>query len=272
MDAGERSTLSDGLPIVIRGADALRRVAELVRWLRIILVDSPGRPPFVLTVPAGTDVDLPAGSRCVGIAAGGDAVNDLRRNVAVTDIIDTLFAPPMIRKVRIDPRTYTEIESIIEEMMQESAVRRSGYRAALLGLTIRFLVAVERCGCAGAQARAGAPRASIATRPSVWSMADVMRYVQDHYSEAFSLTKIAGRCALNTNSFSRAFKDAAGAPLFEYINKVRIARACALLKRTGKPVIEIAMDTGYNNISFFNRYFRRIMGMSPTQYRARAQR
>ena len=59
-------------------------------------------------------------------------------------------------------------------------------------------------------------------------------------------------------SFSREFKGLSGSPLFEFINKVRIHKACSLLKHSDASVTAIAMDVGYNNVSFFNRYFRRI--------------
>ena len=100
----------------------------------------------------------------------------------------------------------------------------------------------------------------------------MMEYVRGHYDEAFSLTDISSRCALSPASFSREFKRVAGRPLFEFINKVRIQKACSLLKYSHASVTAIAMDVGYNNVSFFNRYFRKTIGMAPTEYRAIAKR
>jgi AraC-like DNA-binding protein len=73
---------------------------------------------------------------------------------------------------------------------------------------------------------------------------------------------------MNITDFSRRFKDSAGCPLFEFINRQRISRACALLKSSGMSIIEIAEAVGYNNLSFFNRYFLRIIGLSPRAYRS----
>jgi AraC-like DNA-binding protein len=56
-------------------------------------------------------------------------------------------------------------------------------------------------------------------------------------------------------------------PLFEYINRTRIRKACLLLRQPGLPVTAIALDVGYNSVSFFNRYFRRVMNVSPREYR-----
>ena len=52
---------------------------------------------------------------------------------------------------------------------------------------------------------------------------------------------------------------------------VRIQKSCLLLKRSDMPILDVAYAVGYNNISFFNRYFRKIMKMSPREYRRYAQ-
>ncbi len=102
----------------------------------------------------------------------------------------------------------------------------------------------------------------------VWTVDDAKRYIEVNYAESFSLDWFVGKCAMNITDFSRRFKDSAGCPLFEFINRQRISRACALLKSSGMSIIEIAEAVGYNNLSFFNRYFLRIVGLSPRAYRS----
>ena len=103
-------------------------------------------------------------------------------------------------------------------------------------------------------------------------MEDVITYIQENYTQNISLDEIADRCALNRSYFSRAFHNAAGMPLFEFINRIRVRKSCILLKRTNQSIIDIAFATGYNNISFFNRYFKKIMKISPREYRNRAKK
>lgn len=102
----------------------------------------------------------------------------------------------------------------------------------------------------------------------VWSIADAIRYIELNYAESFSLDWFVSKCAMNVTDFSRRFKERAGCPLFEFINRQRVARACALLKSSGLSIIEISEAVGYNNLSFFNRYFLRITGASPREYRS----
>ncbi|GAB6090259.1 helix-turn-helix domain-containing protein [Spirochaeta dissipatitropha] len=103
----------------------------------------------------------------------------------------------------------------------------------------------------------------------VWTISDALIYIDRNFSRQFTLEFFTNRCALNSSSFSRLFKQSTDSSLFEYINQVRIRQACYLLKRSRSSILEIALSLGYNNISFFNRYFRRITGCSPSEYRRR---
>jgi AraC-like DNA-binding protein len=101
----------------------------------------------------------------------------------------------------------------------------------------------------------------------VASVAQIRDYIQENYTQNFNLQEMARSCGLNSSYFSRAFREAVGVPPFEFINRIRVQKACLLLKRTEMTILEIALTVGYNNISFFNRYFRKIMKMSPREYR-----
>ncbi|TFG79708.1 MAG: AraC family transcriptional regulator [Spirochaetales bacterium] len=116
--------------------------------------------------------------------------------------------------------------------------------------------------------------ASTRWRPpdGVWSVDDAIRYVEINYAETFSLEWFVSRCAMNVSDFSRRFKERSGCPLFEFINRQRVKRACTLLKSSDLPIIEVASVVGYNNLSFFNRYFLRIVGLSPRAYRGASAR
>ncbi len=106
----------------------------------------------------------------------------------------------------------------------------------------------------------------------VWSIGDAIRYIELNYAHRFNLEWFVARCAMNVTDFSRRFKERAGCPLFEFINRQRVARACALLKSSDLSIIDIAEAVGYNNLSFFNRYFLRITGLSPRAYRSGSAR
>jgi len=103
-------------------------------------------------------------------------------------------------------------------------------------------------------------------------MVNIITYIKDNYAKSFSLKELATRCGLNPSYFSRAFKQATGMPLFTFLNHLRVQKACMLLKRSNMPIIEVAYAVGYNNLSFFNRYFLKIIKMSPRDYKKYIQK
>jgi len=104
---------------------------------------------------------------------------------------------------------------------------------------------------------------------SAWQIRDLKEYLATHYSETVSLDQLAGKYGMSASHLSRIFSQTCGLTLFEYLNRLRIEKACHLLKHSELPVIDISATVGYNNLSFFNRYFRRITGMTPREYRFR---
>ena len=166
-----------------------------------------------------------------------------------------------ISSFRLNPAQIAELAAIASELAIEIEMREQAFEIAAVAKLVELFVRICRF------------RTNVGSGQwDVWNMNQVMSYVRERYDESFSLSFIAARCALSPTAFSREFKRVLGSPLFEFINKVRIQKACELLKHSRKTIIEIATDVGYNNVSFFNRYFRKIVSMSPTMYRSVAQR
>jgi len=110
-----------------------------------------------------------------------------------------------------------------------------------------------------------------ASKQIIWNISDIIHFIEDNFDSSFSLDELANRCALNSSYFSRSFKEYAGVPLFEYINRLRINRASLLLKSSDMTILDIAFSVGYNNVSFFNRYFKKLKMMSPGEYRRKVR-
>jgi len=108
---------------------------------------------------------------------------------------------------------------------------------------------------------------SLDKKHDIWSIVDLAEHLRNHYDNPLSLDEMASRCALNASYLSRSFKKKTGTTIFAYLNRVRIEKACHLLKSSSMTITEIAFSVGYNNISFFNRMFKRAMSLSPGEYR-----
>ncbi|MEX1056587.1 MAG: AraC family transcriptional regulator [Natronospirillum sp.] len=95
----------------------------------------------------------------------------------------------------------------------------------------------------------------------------VTEYVQNNFHGDIRLSKAAERVHMTDSTFSRFFKKNAGIGFSDYLNKLRIARACTLLRESELKIIAVCQECGYNNLSNFNRQFMREKGMTPTEYR-----
>jgi len=150
-------------------------------------------------------------------------------------------------------------------IIAELAVAEPGSEALAGAYALEFVIIAGRIAARGARFLGASGQ--WVEPDGVWCIDDAIRYIERNYAESFSLDWFVSRCAINVTDFSRRFKEKAGCPLFEFINRQRVARACALLKSSDLSIIDIAEAVGYNNLSFFNRYFLRIMGLSPRAYR-----
>jgi AraC-like DNA-binding protein len=111
------------------------------------------------------------------------------------------------------------------------------------------------------------PAAGRAPQVAAFDIGAVISYLRERSSEDLRLADIAKRFGVHPAYLSRVFSEREGVPLFEYLNRTRISKACALLKRSSMSVLEIAYAVGYNNLSHFNRVFKRIAGASPREFR-----
>lgn len=94
----------------------------------------------------------------------------------------------------------------------------------------------------------------------------VYKYIFDNFKSDVSLGMAAGQIGMNPSAFSRFFKRIHRKPFTRYLNEIRVGYACKLLLEGENNIAGAAYDSGFNNISNFNRQFRAIKNMSPTDY------
>jgi AraC-like DNA-binding protein len=94
----------------------------------------------------------------------------------------------------------------------------------------------------------------------------VMNFVMTNYSEDIKISKIAKLISLTEASFCRYFKSKTHKTFSQFLNEVRILNACKLLVDSNMTITQICYNTGYNNISHFNRQFKLITGLTAKEY------
>jgi AraC-like DNA-binding protein len=97
-----------------------------------------------------------------------------------------------------------------------------------------------------------------------------MSFIHVNYASSITLKQLADMASMSEGHFCRVFKAFTSYTPMEYIIKVRLRRAAELLLATDFKLINIAFDTGFNNVSYFIRAFRACFHCSPTEYRKSA--
>lgn len=94
-----------------------------------------------------------------------------------------------------------------------------------------------------------------------------VNYIVEHYSRNLSLEEVADYLGMQPTYFSKFFRQATGRRFVEFVNSLRVTRACDLLAHSRLSVTDICFEVGFTNISNFNRRFLALKGMTPSDYR-----
>lgn len=93
-------------------------------------------------------------------------------------------------------------------------------------------------------------------------------YIMRNFDKEITLNEVASEASMATTTFCNFFKTHYRMTFVEYLNTIRVAHVCKLLAEdSDRNVVEIAYECGFNNLANFNRQFKRLKGMSPTEYR-----
>ena len=92
-------------------------------------------------------------------------------------------------------------------------------------------------------------------------------YIKQNFQEPLTLEKIAAHVGISRSYLAQLFSTQLNRSVVEYIQTVRCDHAAYLLNTTSLPIIDIAMETGFNNRQHFTRTFGKLYGMPPHEYR-----
>jgi AraC-like DNA-binding protein len=95
----------------------------------------------------------------------------------------------------------------------------------------------------------------------------IIQVISTKYYEDISTKQMAELLHLTESSFCRFFQKHSQKPFKQYLNEYRIMKSCKLLKNTSESVENIAYQCGFNSQSFFNKTFKKELGVSPLYYR-----
>ena len=92
-------------------------------------------------------------------------------------------------------------------------------------------------------------------------------YILHNFKLQIKIEDIAAKLNMTQTSLCRYYKKQTGKTLVSFINEIRIKYACSLLRKTDKTIMEICFESGFNNVSYFNRQFKVVMNLTPLEYK-----
>ncbi len=177
-----------------------------------------------------------------------------------------MLEPAYRRRHRFASRLHLEriplahVEQLAAEMEKECGEKAAGYEAALRGKLLELLVYLSRAYNAAETTEAHA----------LLRVGNVIGALEKDFSKDWKLDDLLKIAHMSRSNLMRVFRKATGQTPIDYLVRLRIQKAMALLRTAGDlSVTEIALKSGFNDSNYFARQFHRLTGTSPTAYKKR---
>ena len=152
---------------------------------------------------------------------------------------------------------YPQAAACLQEAEEANKVKTAGYELAIKGALLRFLsILIGQHGTP-------LPADTTDTR----RLKTVLQLIEAEYATPLRIEDAAEACGCSQSHFMRWFKKMTGQGFTAYLNDHRLNLAAELLRITDATVLDIAGRVGFDNLSYFNRLFKRRYGMTPREYR-----
>ncbi len=149
------------------------------------------------------------------------------------------------------------VERLAEEMEQESEVAAPGHEAALRAKLLELIVYLSRAYMETDTTEAHA----------LLRVGHVIGALENDFQKDWKLENLLSIAHMSRSNLMRVFRKATGQTPIEYLIRLRIQRAMALLRNSTLSVTEIAFEVGFKDSNYFTRQFRRVLGQSPRSFR-----
>ena len=140
---------------------------------------------------------------------------------------------------------------------------KDGFYAVQQFLSILY----ELSRCENARTLASSSYAKVTVEDDSRRILKVKNFISKNYMDELRLPELASLAGMSSSAFSRFFKLHTGRNISEYIIDLRLGYAARMLVDTAKSISEIGFDCGFNNLSNFNRIFKKKKGCSPSEFR-----
>jgi len=158
-----------------------------------------------------------------------------------------------------DKPYYKEIKKCTESIFNCVKINSAQYDMLLKSELLRLLWILSDNG--------EIKKSAFAVSTELDGLKPAMQYITENFKEDITIDRLAELAHLSKSYFMNRFKQHFGIGAMEYIIQLRIKSACEALQNSNKTITQISYECGFNNLSNFNRQFKKTVGCTPKEYR-----
>mgnify|MGYP003605047774 CR=1 FL=1 len=160
---------------------------------------------------------------------------------------------------------YPQLAGIISEILDEMRYKKEFYVEAINGLLTALIYEIARVNQNQEEV------VYSGRKEGMMSISKALTFISINYKETIRIEKLAALCNLSETHFRRIFTEYMNMTPLDYVNMIRVQMACELIRKTNRPMSDIAIKCGYDTTSTFNRNFKNITGVTPYQLKKNAE-
>jgi len=167
-----------------------------------------------------------------------------------------------INFVKLKHNEYKSIKNLSEKIIFEIKKTKPGYKSLVNIYMLRLIIIIFRI------INKKANNFKSTENKNENRLQKIIYYINENYTKNLTLKQIADEFHISKYYLCHYFKDKTGFTVVEFVNNTRIINAQKMLINTDMNITDIAMEVGYNSLSNFERVFKKINGITPSQYRS----
>ena len=160
-------------------------------------------------------------------------------------------------RLRLTPQELALLMGFVDKLEVELTTRADGFKFMATASFMQIVGHLSRCF---AKTKNSDSRALL-------RIGEAISHLETNFQESIDLDQLAQTARMSKRNFMRNFQAAMGNSPIAHLVQLRVNRAASLLRRTDHTVTEVAFQVGFSDSNYFTRQFRKLLGITPSQYR-----
>jgi len=192
--------------------------------------------------------------------------------LAVTPFVDFFYVEPLLRndvrfntRLTLQRKQQIQMRVSLDRLILEQKNKALGYQILIKTEMIQLFVFLSRCY----QQMDFPTKTQTSDEKTIHT---IREFIHRYFAQPLTLEQISHICDMSPSTFSVKFKSHTGQTMIEYRNEIRLNMAKEALLGTDQKIIGVAQEVGFDDVSFFNKQFKKKFGLSPGEFRKQNQR